>query len=229
MTSTASSSSPITYDAIMALQNSTFHHECFISVIQDATIPESSQPTTETAATNSPIIYCNFVFPIGLNATVEIKDLHCSQFTQPSSNSTIYNEGEATAILKPTITPEEKMSETFVSHEYCARIDILFDRNGDGIAESVLYNRFMIPITYRFETTGSGGSNIVSANVDNGNGRASSMVVVVPIIGAVVGSLITLLLVLLIRRWRRYRSNRRNEEQQAMNAEGSSVPKGLLI
>ena len=222
------SSSPITYDAIMALQNSTFHHECFISVIQDATIPESSQPTTETATSNSPIIYCNFIFPIGLNATVEIKDLHCSQFTQPSSNTTIYNEGEATAILKPTITPEEKTSGTFVSHEYCARIDILFDRNGDGIAESVLYNRFMIPITYRFEKSGSGDSNIVSANVDNGNGQASSMAVVVPIIGAIVGSLITLLLVLLIRRWRRYRSNRRKEEQ-TMNAEGSSVPKGLLI
>ena len=224
MASTASSSSsPKTYDAIMALQNSTFHHECFISVIQDATIPESSQPTTETATSNSPLIYCNFVFPIGLNATVEIKDLHCSQFTEPSSNTTIYNEGEATAILKPTITPEEKTSRTYISHEYCARIDILFDRNGDGIAESVLYNRFMIPITYRFEKS---GSNIVSANVDNGNGRASSMVV--PIIGAVVGSLITLLLVLLIRRWRRYRSNRRKEEQ-TMNVEGSSVPKGLLI
>jgi hypothetical protein len=226
MAYTASSSSPITYEAIMALQNSTFHHECFISVIQDATIPDDSSQPNETA-TNSPIIYCNFVFPIGLNATVEIKDLHCSQFTEPSSNTTIYNEGEATAILKPTITPEEKTSGTFVSHEYCARIDILFDRNGDGIAESVLYNHFMIPITYRFEKSGSGDSNIVSANVDNGNGRASSMIVV-PIIGAIVGSLITSLLVLLIRRWRRYRSNRRKEEQ-TMNAEGSSVPKGLLI
>lgn len=234
MTSTTKSSL-ITYDAIMALQNSTFHHECFISVIQDATILQSSQPT-ETTTTNSPIIYCNFVFPIGLNATVEIKDIPCSQFTQASSNATIYNEGEATAILKPTITTEEKMMSeggTFVSHEYCARIDIVFDQDGDGIAESVLYNRFMIPITYRFETNGSGGggssnSRIVSANVDDGNGRSSSVVVDVrPIIGALVGSLITLLVVLLARRWKRYRSNRRKEEQN-MNVE-ATVPKGLLI
>ena len=224
-------SSQITHDAIMALQNSTFHHECFISVIQDATIPtisSTSQPTT-TTSTNSPIIYCNFIFPIGLNATVEIKDIHCSQFTQVTSNTTIYTEGEATAILKPTITPEEKKSGTFFTHEYCARIDILYDRDGDGMAESVLYNRFMIPITYRYEKGSSGSNNddavIVSASV---NGKERQSVDARTIIsGVVVGSLITLFLVLLVRRFKRYRSNRRKDEQ--VNVEVTPVPKGLLI
>eukprot|EP00985_Skeletonema_marinoi_P028538 scaffold25188_cov136-Skeletonema_marinoi.AAC.6 len=221
----------ITYDAIMVLQNSTFHHECFISVIQDATIPtisSTSQPTT-TTSTNSPIIYCNFIFPIGLNATVEIKDIHCSQFTQVTSNTTIYTEGEATAILKPTISQEEKKSGTFFTHEYCARIDILYDRDGDGMAESVLYNRFMIPITYRYEKGSSSSNNddavIVSASV---NGKERQSVDARTIIsGVVVGSLITLFLVLLIRRFKRYRSNRRKDEQ--VNVEVTPVPKGLLI
>ena len=225
------SSQKITYDAIMTLQNSTFHHECFISVIQDATIPtisSTSQPTT-TTSTNSPIIYCNFIFPIGLNATVEIKDIHCSQFTQVASNTTIYTEGEATAILKPTISQDEKKSGTFFTHEYCARIDILYDRDGDGMAESVLYNRFMIPITYRYEKGSSGSNNddavIVSASV---NGKERQSVDTRTIIsGVVVGSLITLFLVLLIRRLRRYRSNRRKDEQ--VNVEVTPVPKGLLI
>ena len=225
-------SSQVTYDAIMALQNSTFHHECFISVIQDATIPiisSTSQPTTTTSK-NSPIIYCNFIFPIGLNATVEIKDIHCSQFTQVASNTTIYTEGEATAILKPTITPEEKKSGTFFTHEYCARIDILYDRDGDGMAESVLYNRFMIPITYRYEKGSSGSNNddavIVSASV---NGKERQSVDTRTIIsGVVVGSLITLFLVLLIRRFKRYRSNRRKDEQ-VNHVEVTPVPKGLLI
>jgi len=225
------SSQIITYDAIMALQNSTFHHECFISVVQDATIPtisSTSQPTT-TTSTNSPIIYCNFIFPIGLNATVEIKDIHCSQFTQVASNTTIYTEGEATAILKPTITPEEKKSGTFFTHEYCARIDILYDRDGDGMAESVLYNRFMIPITYRYEKGSSSSNNddavIVSASV---NGKERQSVDARTIIsGVVVGSLITLFLVLLVRRFKRYRSNRRKDEQ--VNVEVTPVPKGLLI
>ena len=215
----------------MTLQNSTFHHECFISVIQDATIPtisSTSQPTTTTSK-NSPIIYCNFIFPIGLNATVEIKDIHCSQFTQVASNTTIYTEGEATAILKPTISQEEKKSGTFFTHEYCARIDILYDRDGDGMAESVLYNRFMIPITYRYEKGSSGSNNddavIVSASV---NGKERQSVDTRTIIsGVVVGSLITLFLVLLIRRFKRYRSNRRKDEQ--VNVEVTPVPKGLLI
>jgi len=224
-------SSQITYDAIMALQNSTFHHECFISVIQDATIPtisSTSQPTT-TTSTNSPIIYCNFIFPIGLNATVEIKDIHCSQFTQVASNTTIYNEGEATAILKPTISPEEKKSGTFFTHEYCARIDILYDRDGDGMAESVLYNRFMIPITYRYEKGSSSNNDdsvIVSASVVNGKEQQAVDARTI-LSGVVVGSLIALFLVLLIRRFKRYRSNRRKDEQ--VNVEVTPVPKGLLI
>lgn len=229
-------SSQITYDAIMALQNSTFHHECFISIVQDATItlPSSTTPTS-SSSTTSPIIYCNFVFPIGLNATVEIKDITCSQFTQVASNATIYNEGEATAILKPTITPEEKMSGvlgTYISHEYCARIDILFDRDEDGMAESILYNRFTIPISYKFEKGSDSSSNnsssdarIVSANV---NGKEQIAVQARPIIGALlVGSLVALLLVLIVRRCKRYRSNRRKEEQ--MNVEVTPVPRGLLI
>eukprot|EP00984_Skeletonema_dohrnii_P022351 scaffold11481_cov118-Skeletonema_dohrnii-CCMP3373.AAC.2 len=223
-------SSQITYDAIMALKNSTFHHECFISVIQDATIPtisSTSQPSK--SSTNSPIIYCNFIFPIGLNAAVEIKDIHCSQFTQVASNTTIYNEGEATAILKPTISQEEKKSGTFFTHEYCARIDILYDRDGDGMAESVLYNRFMIPITYRYEKGDSSNNDdavIVSASVVDGK-EPQSVDTRTVVSGVVVGSLITLFLVLLIRRFKRYRSNRRKDEQ--VNVEVTPVPKGLLI
>lgn len=230
----------------MALQNSTFHHECFISIVQDATttLPSttatttSEQPTTPTSSTitTSPIIYCNFLFPIGLNATVEIKDVPCSQFTSAASNATIYSEGEATAVLKPTITPEEKLSGgvlgTVISHEYCARIDILFDRDEDGMAESVLYNRFTIPISYKFEKGSSSSSNngsdarIVSANV-NGKER-QSVVQVRPIIGAIIVGLLTaLLLVLIARRCKRYRSNRRKEEQ--MNVEVTPLPSGLLI
>lgn len=121
---------------------------------------------------------------------------------------------------------------TFISHEYCARIDILFDRDEDGMAESVLYNRFTIPISYKFEKGSSSSSNnssearIVSANV---NGKEQQSVANArPIIGAIiVGSLVALLLVLVVRRCKRYRLNRRKEEQ--MNVEVTPLPSGLLI
>ncbi len=124
---------------------------------------------------------------------------------------------------------------TFISHEYCARIDILLDRDGDGMAESVLYNRFTIPITYKFEKGGGSSSSnssndarIVSANVNRK--EPQSVVNARPIIGAIVGSLVTLLLVLMVRRYKRYRSNRRNDEQMKSNEEVTSVPaSGLLI
>ena len=146
-----------------------------------------------------------------------------------ASSTTIYNEGEATAILKPTISPEEKMSGEF-THEYCARIDILYDRDGDGFAESVLYNRFMIPITYRYEQNNNAAA-LLSARVDNGKEHQQwydAKQTIGIALGAVVGSsLIMLLLVLLVRRFKRYRSNRRKNEQR--NVEVTPVPNGLLI
>ncbi|KAL7430847.1 hypothetical protein ACHAXM_002385 [Skeletonema potamos] len=196
----------------------------------------SASLSSTASTTNSPIIYCNFIFPIGLNATVEIKDIPCSQFTHVSSNTNIYNEGEATAVLKPTITTEERMSGQAFTHEYCARIDILFDKNGDGVTESVLYNRFMIPITYRFETKGGNNSSnddvIISASIAGNNKSGSSLIldtkqIVGIAIGAVIGSFMTLLFVLLLCRFKSYRLNRRKGDQvDNINVE---MPNGLII
>ena len=215
----------------MALQNSTFHHECFIAIVQDATtLSESTSATNTTASIKSPIIYCNFIFPIGLNATVEIKDSTCSQFTQVASNTTIYNEGEATAVLKPTITQEERQSGTLsFTHEYCARIDILHDRDEDGIAESVLYNRFSIPITYRFDNNGDEREDrdgtLLSATVGGKERQWSSYSK--QVFGLVVGLFMSVILVSLTRRLKRYRSNRRRDAE-LNDAEAGSVSNGLF-
>ena len=227
-------SSSLTYDAIMALQNSTFHHECFISVINDASIPTISASSTSSSSSSpasQPVIYCNFIFPIGLNATVEIKDMPCNQFTQPASNTTIYNEGEATASLLPTITPQEIMLGTF-THEYCARIDILHDKYGNGLElESVLFNRFSIPITYRYpKKAGESGNGALSASVD---GQQQAQLDTKQIIGiacgAIGGSIVTLLIILLLRRYHRYRSKKRTDDETKADVEVTPMPNGLLI
>ncbi len=227
--------SSLTYDAIMALQNSTFHHECFISVINDASIPTISASSTSSSSSSpasQPVIYCNFIFPIGLNATVEIKDIPCNQFTQPASNTTIYNEGEATASLLPTITPQEIMLGTF-THEYCARIDILHDKYGNGLElESVLFNRFTIPITYRYnpKKAGESGNGALSASVD---GQQQSQLDTKQIIsiacGTIGGSIVTLLIILLLRRYHRYRPKKRTDDETKADVEVTPMPNGLLI
>ena len=216
----------------MALQNSTFHHECFISVINDASIPTISASSTSSSSSSpasQPVIYCNFIFPIGLNATVEIKDMPCSQFTQPASNTTIYNQGEAAASLLPTIEEQEIMLGTF-THEYCARIDILHDKYGNGLElESVLFNRFSIPITYRYPKKGGDGS-ILSASV---NGLQQSQLDTKQIIGiacgAIGGSIVTLLIILLLRRYHRYRSKKRTDDETNAEVEVTPMPNGLLV
>ena len=226
--------SSLTYDAIMALQNSTFHHECFISVINDASIPTISASSTSSSSSSpaqKPIIYCNFIFPIGLNATVEIKDIPCDQFTQPASNNTIYNEGEATASLLPTITPQEIMLGTF-THEYCARIDILHNKYGNGLVlESVLFNRFSIPITYRYnpKKAGENGNGILSASVQQQSQLDAKQIISI-VCGAISGSMVTLLIILLLRRNQRYRSKRRKDDNETnADVEVTPMPNGLLI
>jgi hypothetical protein len=128
------------------------------------------------------------------------------------------------------------MSGQAFTHEYCARIDILFDKNGDGVTESVLYNRFMIPITYRFETKGGNNSSnddvIISASIAGNNKSGSSLIldtkqIVGIAIGAVIGSFMTLLFVLLLCRFKSYRLNRRKGDQvDNINVE---MPNGLII
>jgi L-lactate permease len=116
------------------------------------------------------------------------------------------------------------MSGEPFTHEYCARIDILYDKNGDGFAESVLYNRFMIPITYRFEKGNNSNDAIVSASIAGSGSQLDTKQIIGIAIGAVVGSLITLLLVFLLCRFKRYRSDRREDDQIKVER-----PNGLLI
>lgn len=107
---------------------------------------------------------------LGLNASVsvEIKDTPCNQFTQVAfaSSKTIYNEGQATVTLIPTITPTEKLLGTFTMSIVHGLIYCMIENAMDWRNQYYNYNRYIIPITYQYEKTKE-----VNSNSEGGGGN----------------------------------------------------------
>lgn len=126
---------------IMSLQNYRVPHKCYVAITTNP-----SDVTNE----HYPVVWCDFRVPAGLNVTAEIKDGGCDEFQDPSA-SDVYMRGVASAIFLPEITEEEKLGGT-IDHEYCARVDYLYDADGTGNHDrSVLDQRFPMAITYLYQ------------------------------------------------------------------------------
>lgn len=130
----------VTYDKIIAMENSTFTHECFVALIEGNIF---------TNFTPYPVVWCDINVPLGLNITAEIRDGTCDQFTDPAS-SDYFTKGVASPVLVPEVSEDEKRMGVF-DHSYCAGMDILYDVNGTGNAISVVRRRFAMEAIFWYE------------------------------------------------------------------------------
>lgn len=129
------------YNTIMSQQNYTVPHKCYVAI--------TSNPTGATKK-HFPVVWCDFRTLFGLNVTAEIKDGSCGEFEEQSSGD-VFTRGVASTIFFPEITEEEKLDGT-IEHEYCARLDYLYDAGGTGDhARSVLDKRFPMVVTYLYK------------------------------------------------------------------------------
>eukprot|EP00578_Thalassiosira_sp_NH16_P013537 CAMPEP_0181112288 /NCGR_PEP_ID=MMETSP1071-20121207/19734_1 /TAXON_ID=35127 /ORGANISM="Thalassiosira sp., Strain NH16" /LENGTH=300 /DNA_ID=CAMNT_0023196249 /DNA_START=20 /DNA_END=923 /DNA_ORIENTATION=- len=133
-----------TYDAILAMHNATFDHECYVSLLDGMTTVSSS-----TTPSSYPVVWCDISVPIGLNVTAEIRDGTCDEFSDAAS-SEYFTKGVASPILLPEVTEEEKQRGTF-DHSYCAGMDVLYDVEGTGELVSVVRARFAMAVTFGYE------------------------------------------------------------------------------
>lgn len=128
------------YRIILSQQNYTIPHKCYVAITTNS---------ADDTKKHFPVVWCDFRTPVGLNVTAEIQDGNCDEFQQQSSGD-VFTRGVASTIFFPEITEEEKLAGN-IEHEYCARLDYLYDVDGTGNhARSVLDKRFPMVVTYLY-------------------------------------------------------------------------------
>jgi len=127
-------------------------------------------------------------------------------------------EGKASPIYLPTFTVEEKLLGTF-DHAYCAGIDVLYDVNKNGVAESVLNQRYAMEVTYAYDNVYDDKSGAIvdevinSATLSDESTKSATRNESLAIgLGVLAGSVLTLTLIALIYGEKRKRKWKRRED-----------------
>ena len=225
-----------TYDAILAMHNATFDHECYVTLIDGMSTVSSS-----TTPSSYPVVWCDISgLPLGLNVTAEIRDGTCDEFSDAAS-SEYFTKGVASPILLPEVTEEEKRRGTF-DHSYCAGMDVLYDVEGTGELVSVVRARFAMEVTFGYEEEeiheggeGDGGEEdevvveerLTSVKLVDENTKVKEEQMELRIgLGVLAGATITLALIAIIygekkkkkartrRRWEAYQRNLEMDDEE---------------
>ena len=224
-----------TYNKIMAMQNITLPHQCFVAVIDGSLLLLNDDDDKYNNSTTYPVVWCDIIVPTGLNVTAEIRDGECQDFTDPAS-SQYYTQGTASPMLIPEFSEEEKLQGS-IDHTYCAGVDILYDVNATGSLQSVLKGRFAMNINYMYtpiidEESGEVvDETLSSATLSDDSTRANDRNEALSIgLGVLAGSVVTIALIAIIYGGRKKRrALRRVQEIEAEQAAAGEEEDGHAV